>query len=55
MVLILFFFDFLFVENCLKCDAIHGFTVWLTTGSNPLDINQFQSNFKFSDTLSKKI
>ena len=25
-------------------DAIHGFLVWLRTGSNPADINRFRSH-----------
>ena len=35
-------FILIFVENCLLFDAIH-FSVWLRTGSNPADINQFKS------------
>ena len=34
----------LFMENCLKFDAIHAFSVWLRTSSNPPDINRFQSH-----------
>ena len=33
----------LFVENCLQYNAIHDFSVWLRTGSNPLAINRFES------------
>ena len=32
------------VENCLQNNAMHDFSVWLRTGSNPSDINQFQSH-----------
>ena len=32
------------VENCLKYDAIHDFSVRLRTDSNPADINRFQSH-----------
>ena len=32
------------VEICLKNDAIHDFTVWLRTASNPGDINRFRSH-----------
>ena len=28
-------------KNCLKYDAIHDFSVWLRTGSNPTDDNFF--------------
>ena len=34
----------LFVENCLSYDAIHNFSVWLSTSSYPADINQFRSH-----------
>ena len=30
----------IFVENCLY--VIHDFSVWLRTGSDPVNINQFQ-------------
>ena len=33
-------FVLIFVENCLKYDAINDFSVWLRTGFNPADINQ---------------
>ena len=33
----------LFVENCLKYNAIYDFSVWLRTGSNPRNINRFRS------------
>ena len=32
------------MENCLYYDAIHDFSVWLRTGSDPADINQFRSH-----------
>ena len=28
---------------CLLNDAIHGFSAWLRTGSNPADINWFEA------------
>ena len=31
------------VKNLLQYDAIHGFSVWLRTGSDPADINRFES------------
>ena len=31
------------MEKCLKYDAIHDFSVWLRAGSNPADLNRFQS------------
>ena len=31
----------IFVENYLLYDATNVLTVWLRTGSNPADINQF--------------
>ena len=31
----------IFVENYLQYDAIHDFSVWMRTGSNPADIYQF--------------
>jgi len=34
----------IFVKNCLLFDAIHDFSVWLRIGSNPVDINRFQSH-----------
>ena len=34
----------IFVKNCLWYDAIHNFSIWLRTASNPADINQFQSH-----------
>ena len=37
-------FILLFVENCLKYDTIHEFSVWLRTGFNPADINWFLSH-----------
>ncbi len=37
-------FTLILVANCLKYDAIHDFSEWLTTGSNPADINQFRSH-----------
>ena len=37
-------FILIFVENCLKYDAIHDFSVWLRTGSNSADINGFRSH-----------
>ena len=30
--------------NWIQYDAIHNFFVWLRTGSNPTDNNQFQRN-----------
>ncbi len=38
------FFVLIFVENCLYCDAIHDFSVWLRNGSNPADINRLRSH-----------
>ena len=35
LVLIFMIFSLIFVENCLQYDAIHGFSVWLRTDSNP--------------------
>ena len=35
-------FVLLFVENCPQYDIIQDFTVWLRTGTNPVDINRFQ-------------
>ena len=35
-----------FVENCFLYNAIHGYTEWLRTSSNPADINRFQSSDK---------
>ena len=35
-------FLLVFVENCLLYDAIHDFSVWPRTGSNPPDINPFR-------------
>ena len=32
------------VENCLYYDTIYDFSVWLTTGSNPADINRYRSH-----------
>ncbi len=32
-------FIFILVENCLWFDAIHDFSVWLSTGSTPADRN----------------
>ena len=37
-------FILIFVENCLYYDAIHDFSVWLRTGSNPADISWFRSD-----------
>ena len=37
-------FILIFVENCLYFDAIHDFSVWLRTGSNPTDSNRFRSH-----------
>ena len=31
-------FVLLFVEKCIKYDALHDFSVWLRTGSNPADM-----------------
>ena len=41
-----FFMNFilLYVKNCLKYDALHDFSVWISKGSNPADMNRFQSN-----------
>jgi len=30
----------IFIENCLKFDAVHEFSVWLRTGYNPEDSNR---------------
>ena len=37
-------FILIFTENCLQYDAIHDFSLWLRTGSNPADSNRFQSH-----------
>ena len=34
-----------FVENCLSYDARNDFKIWLSTGSNPVDIKWFQGHF----------
>ena len=31
-------------ENCLQYDVMHDFTVWLRTGSNPADIDWFETH-----------
>ena len=54
-------FILIFLENCLHYGAKHDFSVWLRTGSNPADINWFQShtgkyfsiNFMYSLPLLK--
>ena len=33
----------IFVKNCLYFDAVHDFSVGLIVGSNPENINRFQS------------
>ena len=37
-------FILMFVENLLIYDIVHDFSVWLRTGSNPVNINWFRSN-----------
>ncbi len=37
-------FILIFAENCLKFDALHDFSVWLTIDFNPADSNRFQSH-----------
>ena len=37
-------FHFNIRRNCLQYDAIHHFSVWLRSGSNPANINRFRSN-----------
>ena len=37
-------FRLIFEENCLWNEAIHDFSVWLITGSNPADINRPHSH-----------
>ena len=32
------------MENCLLYDVIYDFSVWLRTGSNPADVDRFQSH-----------
>ena len=32
------------VQNYLQFDAVHDFSVWFRTGSNPVDINRFGSH-----------
>ena len=32
-------FILIFVKNCLYCDAINDFSVWLRTGNNRTDID----------------
>ena len=41
-------FILIFVENCLLFDAIHNFSVWLRTGSNPPDSDRFQSHIEIN-------
>ena len=33
-----------FLKYCVYYDAIHDFSGWLRTGSNPADNNQFRSH-----------
>ncbi len=47
-------FILIFIENCLKFDAIHDFSVWLRTGSNQTDSNRFRS-FEYQHNLQSKI
>ncbi len=46
-------FILIFVENCLYFEAIHDFSVWLKTASNPTDRNRFQGHtyWKFLKTF----
>ncbi len=37
-------FILIFVENCVLFDDIHDFSVWLITGSNPVDSDRFRSH-----------
>ena len=37
-------FILLFVEKYVKDNAIHNFSEWLKTGSNPADINLFRNH-----------
>ena len=37
-------FILIYVEHFLSFDAIHNFSVWLRTGSNPADSNRFRSH-----------
>ena len=41
------------MENCLQYDAIHGFSVWLRTSSNPADINRFSKPYLLEKELLK--
>ena len=34
----------IFVEICMYYDAVHDFSVWMRTGSNPADIDRFRSH-----------
>ena len=42
----------IFVENWLSFGAIHKFSVWLRTGSNPPDTGKFINSF---ENVKKKI
>ena len=33
----------IFIENCMKYEALHDFSVWLETGSNTADMKRFLS------------
>ena len=37
-------------EHCLYYPAIHNFSVWLRTSSNPADINNLKLNLKLETT-----
>ena len=38
----------------ISYDALHNFSVWLRTGSNPVDINQWQSHTGKTAHLPRK-
>ena len=40
-------FIFLFLENCVQCDTMHDFLVWLRTGFNPADNKRIVYDFIF--------
>ena len=42
-------FILIFIEYCLQYNAKHDFPVWITTGSNPVYIYEFQSHTEKSD------
>ena len=45
------------MENCLKYDIMHDFSVWLKTSSNPADIDRLRGDtgITFSFVFSKNV